>query len=224
MTFIDEYFLADFGPGESEPSGGLLLCAQWKRHHSVDGGQQWTPPHHSGQPPGRPIAHHLRPGRLPLPIVGELRDFLKFHPILIIFFSFSLSSKRKKNQPAPIMVTQQPKLVSELYSDNTNAPPVTATLRRMPINPLARPSCRRVVPIQGPALSGPPPAPPMPPSAAQQQQQQQSRPGSSDNNNENGRPHIVHQLNGHQLAWPSHASLPKRVKKLSWEDEFNVFF
>lgn len=127
------------------------------------------------------------------------------------------------------MVAQQPKLISELYSDNgsSSSPPVTATLRRMPINPLARPSCRRVVPIQSPAVSasphqpaGPPP-PPLPPSPPR------STDGGKTADNNNGRTtpvHHIHQLNGPQMAWPPSASLPRRVKKLSWEDEFNVFF
>ncbi len=136
------------------------------------------------------------------------------------------------------MVAQQPKMISELYSDDVNNPPVTATLRRMPINPLARPNSRRVVPIQSPAVISsnghhpappPPPLPPSPSRSADGQLTSQVK-VTTDNNNESGRTvvHHVHQLNGPQqqaaVAWPSHASLPRRVKKLSWEDEFNVFF
>jgi len=116
------------------------------------------------------------------------------------------------------VVEPQPKRsITELYSgpDSPSTMPATATLRRMPINPMARPSCRRIVPIQSPvpaSLASPPPAPPMPPSP------QTSRSADGRNNNKNNG-------NGqqqHQIAWP--ASLPRRVKKLSWEDEFNVFF
>ena len=113
------------------------------------------------------------------------------------------------------MVEPQPKRsITELYSGPDSPPtiPATATLRRMPINPMARPSCRRIVPIQSPVpaslVSSPPPAPPMPPSPLTNRHSADGR-----NNNKDQQ---------HQLAWP--ASLPRRVKKLSWEDEFNVFF
>lgn len=161
-----------------------------------------------------------------------------------------LNSKRKKTQPSPLTVVQpQPKVsVGGLYSGDTSTP-ITATLRRIPINPLARPSCRRVVPIQSPTLStvhnSPPPPPmppPTPPPRQQQQQQQQaasnhhhnnkiSSSGSGSNNNEQSPPpapcphHPRTFLNSSQPgAWPTDASLPRRIKKLSWEDEFNVFF
>lgn len=156
--------------------------------------------------------------------------------------------KRKKTQPSPLTVVQpQPKVsVGGLYSGDTSTP-ITATLRRIPINPLARPSCRRVVPIQSPTLStvhNSPPPPPMPPPTPppRQQQQQQaasnhhhnnkiSSSGSGSNNNEQSPPpapcphHPRTFLSSSQPgAWPTDASLPRRIKKLSWEDEFNVFF
>ncbi|XP_057376036.1 cadherin EGF LAG seven-pass G-type receptor 1-like [Daphnia carinata] len=151
--------------------------------------------------------------------------------------------KRKKTQPSPLTVVQpQPKVsVSGLYSGDSSTP-ITATLRRMPINPLARPSCRRVVPIQSPTLStvqnSPPPPPMPPPTPPPRQQQQQQAAGNhhkissgGSNNNEQSPPPVAcpHHprtfLSSSQAgAWPTDASLPRRVKKLSWEDEFNVFF
>ena len=112
-------------------------------------------------------------------------------------------------------------------------PPVTATLRRMPINPLARNSSRRVVPIATPTSPpiapsvAPPPLPPLPLNRSCASLPRRS----SSNCNEAG---DYNDINNHQrpsgsshlseiIAWPSD-SLPRRVKKLSWEDEYNVFF
>ncbi|XP_046649678.1 protocadherin-like wing polarity protein stan [Daphnia pulicaria] len=151
--------------------------------------------------------------------------------------------KRKKTQPSPLTVVQpQPKVsVSGLYSGDTSTP-ITATLRRIPINPLARPSCRRVVPIQSPTLApvqNSPPPPPMPPPTPPPRQQTASTSphkissgGGSGNNNEESpmsqqqhhQHHRTFLSSSQSTVWPTDASLPRRVKKLSWEDEFNVFF
>ena len=149
------------------------------------------------------------------------------------------NSKRKKTQPSPLTVVQpQPKVgVSGLYSGDTSTP-ITATLRRIPINPLARPSCRRVVPIQSPTLvpvQNSPPPPPMPPPTPPPRQQTASNSpykisssGGSNNNEESPlseqQQHRTFLSSSQPTAWPTDASLPRRVKKLSWEDEFNVFF
>lgn len=129
------------------------------------------------------------------------------------------------------MVQPQPKVtVSGLYSGDSSTP-MTATLRRMPINPLARPSCRRIVPIQSPTLvpvqssPPPPPLPPTPPPRTDGRtvSSANSNHKISSNSNNNEEPHQQRTFSGHS-AWPADASLPRRVKKLSWEDEFNVFF
>ncbi|EFX80394.1 hypothetical protein DAPPUDRAFT_318561 [Daphnia pulex] len=165
---------------------------------------------------------------------------------MINLLIFGFDSKRKKTQPSPLTVVQpQPKVsVSGLYSGDTSTP-ITATLRRIPINPLARPSCRRVVPIQSPTLApvqNSPPPPPMPPPTPPPRQQTASTSphkissgGSGGNNNEESPmsqqqqqyPHQHHRTflsSSQSTVWPTDASLPRRVKKLSWEDEFNVFF
>ena len=111
-------------------------------------------------------------------------------------------------------------------------PPVTATLRRMPINPLARNSCRRIVPIATP--TSPPVAPPLSqhPSANSSASRSANGSKTSPKIHENGTSHppsgsaVKGKRESHLtevIAWPSD-SLPRRVKKLSWEDEYNVFF
>ena len=113
----------------------------------------------------------------------------------------------------------RPKVTSMYHSgdplgdDSGDAPrfPVTATLRRVPINPLARGpngNLRKIVPIRTPLSPAPPPPPP---SAA----------ASSPS------PAASSTVSTTTTTTPtSLMSLPHRVtvKKLSWEDDFNVFF
>ena len=105
--------------------------------------------------------------------------------------------------------------VTSMYQNNDpfgddagDAPrfPVTATLRRMPINPMARGpngNLRKIVPIRTPQSPAPPPPPPPP------------QPPSSSST-----------VSTTTTSPTSLMSLPHRVtvKKLSWEDDFNVFF
>jgi hypothetical protein len=109
----------------------------------------------------------------------------------------------------------------------------------MPINPLARNSCRRIVPIATP--TSPPVAPPLSqqPSATSSASRSANGSKNSPKRDENGTSHppsgsagsAIKAVNGKRgeshltevIAWPSD-SLPRRVKKLSWEDEYNVFF
>lgn len=111
--------------------------------------------------------------------------------------------------------------------------PMTATLRRMPINPLAR-NCGggggRAIAIQSPTspplllpsnrvspLSGSPNRA-FEPNGTNNSDQQSNRSSASPM-----RQVDKSVLPPEMLAWPND-SIPKRVKKLSWEDEYNVFF
>jgi len=130
-------------------------------------------------------------------------------------------NKRKKEQP--MMTLIRPKVTSMYHNgdmscdDAGDAPrfPVTATLRRVPINPLARRpngNLRKIVPIRSPQSPAvPTPLPPPLPAA--------SSAASSSSSSSSSAVRTT-------TSPTSLMSLPHRVtvKKLSWEDDFNVFF
>jgi len=125
----------------------------------------------------------------------------------------------------PVMNLMRPKVNSMFQQNNANDTsstmdqihfPVTATLRRMPINPLARGpngpnglnGNRKIVPIRTPLSPvpppPPPPPPPLPPSADAGGSSTASAPTPT--------------------CWTADNQRKTASKKLSWEDEFNVFF